>query len=514
MMDFLLDKGKENENIIVVGAGIGGLCTGIRLQTEGFQVTIYEKNPRAGGCITYVSSEDMTFKIDESASLAINPLTYEKIFYDTGRNPKDYFRWIPLKDYYKVFYPKNMELNLNNNIAITQEEIQKKFDDEVAEYIRFIYDTSLKYLHAKNSLLNRPFIRKRDLFNLQTLKSLSQLKLQSTAENYVKEYVKSKELQQLILFQTFFMGVSPYSIPSIYTSIAANTQIEGMNHIEGGLAAYVKALEKLFLELGGRINYNAPIDTVVYNNKIAKGIIYKEKLITADRIVLNVDYINSQQRLLHRQLKNPNIISSVINTKKRDFDLSCSTFIIHLGFSTKFDNLEVHNIFIDKNFKKEIKRVFEGKLPETPSLYIYYPSAKDETFCSNKSHSVMNVMVRVPNLQALDICWSKDTKMKLYNSCIDTLEKILRVKTLRSKILFSKITTPIDFEKKYNYYKGCCFGIGHTYFQSLVFRPQIKDKVLKNLYYVGSSIHPGNGASIVMDCAEILSREIISDCKR
>lgn len=84
----------------------------------------------------------------------------------------------------------------------------------------------------------------------------------------------------------------------------------------------------------------------------------------------------------------------------------------------------------------------------------------------------------------------------------------MKIKNLSSYILFQKITTPKNFQENFNYYMGSCFGIGHTFFQSMVFRPQIKDKKIENLYYVGASIHPGNGASIVMDCAKIVANTI------
>ena len=45
----------------------------------------------------------------------------------------------------------------------------------------------------------------------------------------------------------------------------------------------------------------------------------------------------------------------------------------------KYKDLQVHNIYINKNFKKSIQDAFKGKLPKYPSLYLYYPSKIDET---------------------------------------------------------------------------------------------------------------------------------------
>ena len=40
------------KKIIIIGAGITGLCSGIFLLKKGYEVSIYEKNDFAGGCCT------------------------------------------------------------------------------------------------------------------------------------------------------------------------------------------------------------------------------------------------------------------------------------------------------------------------------------------------------------------------------------------------------------------------------------------------------------------------------
>ena len=44
----------ENKNIIIIGAGIGGLCTALRLAKKGYQVTILEKNKQPGGRLNQI----------------------------------------------------------------------------------------------------------------------------------------------------------------------------------------------------------------------------------------------------------------------------------------------------------------------------------------------------------------------------------------------------------------------------------------------------------------------------
>ncbi len=71
--------------------------------------------------------------------------------------------------------------------------------------------------------------------------------------------------------------------------------------------------------------------------------------------------------------------------------------------------------------------------------------------------------------------------------------------------------TPVDFAEKFNAYNGACFGLRPTLTQSNHLRPQSKAKNCENLYFTGSSTHPGAGVPIVLLSAKIASDELILD---
>ena len=73
--------------------------------------------------------------------------------------------------------------------------------------------------------------------------------------------------------------------------------------------------------------------------------------------------------------------------------------MIYLGLKKKYKELEVHNIYINEDFEKNIQAPFKGKLPKIPSIYMYCPSNIDEKICPNDKE-MLNIMVRVPNFIA------------------------------------------------------------------------------------------------------------------
>ncbi|MER2010567.1 MAG: FAD-dependent oxidoreductase, partial [Psychrobacillus sp.] len=82
---------------------------------------------------------------------------------------------------------------------------------------------------------------------------------------------------------------------------------------------------------------------------------------------------------------------------------------------------------------------------------------------------------------------------------------------IEEEIISESIITPLDFEKRFNAYNGACFGLQPTLLQSNHFRPQAKAEACENLYFTGSSTHPGAGVPIVLQSGKIAAEELMLD---
>jgi len=149
-------------------------------------------------------------------------------------------------------------------------------------------------------------------------------------------------------------------------------------------------------------------------------------------------------------------------------------------------------------------------LPSNPPLYLYCPSHFDPSF-QNPCPSCINIMMRVPNLCKQINTWNNDTVQKLEDLCISKLIQITGIENLRESIIAKSTSTPLDLKSNFNCWQGAAFGLAPSYLQSVMFRPQIKLKGTEQLYFVGSSIHPGNGISIVMKGAKLTAQQIMID---
>lgn len=479
-----------NKKVIIIGSGIGGLCTGLRLLHAGFQVAIYEKESYPGGATSSLHSQCNELLFDRFASIGIHPGEYDKIFRDVHLPYKKYYKAKRLTTLYKVFYSDHTSFVINNNMPHSK------------SYRDFVNKFYLRYLLADRTILTKAFYKPSQILSPITIKAGITLTPWLSSHTYIKHYIKSQKLRRALEFQSFYMGIPPHKLSSVYATIPAVTQVQGLLYIQGGIGAYTNALVKAFQDLGGTIHYNHPVERILTNHKVACGILSNNRAIYGDIIVSNADYQYTVSKLLSSQ-----------RNRLQNYSMSCSVFIMHLGLNIVLPQLNVHNIYIDKNFEQELANVACGKLPKTPPVYFYYPAAVDKTFQMNQMSSI-NIMIRVPNLSHKQIHWNSRTITALRDIALRALKEVTQMEDIHSHIVYETYSTPLDLKKTFHYTDGAAFGIAPKLSHSLFFRPQIKSKTYKNLYFTGSSIHPGNGISIVMKGAKTTADTIIKEAKK
>lgn len=493
-----------NKKIIIIGAGIGGLSLGARLQSKGFKVEIYEKNNSIGGKTNILQSGD--FKFDLTATISIFPKDYIDVFNNCDRDYKEYFSFIPISPLYKVFYSDGKVFAFCNelpSLCSTLNRITEGDSDNITGYFDFITTNYKKYLIAEKHFLNKDFEKFHNFFNPRTLMNVLSLDTLHSSYRDCRKYISNEKLIDFLMFQTMFVGASPYASPSIYNLIPAFTQMKGLYHIKGGLYSYIKALEKLLLELGGIIKTASPIDKILFEDNKAVGVIVRGKRILCDEVVCSCDYTYA----LNNLIGNENIKKLIKPLSKLNY--SCSTFILYLALDKKYPMLNIHNIYVNKNFKKNINAPFKGNLSKDPSIYIYCPSSIDSTICPNGSECI-NIMVRVPNLLSNKVNWDLETTNNIKNELLDILSNITGLEDVKEHILFDSYLTPLDLRDRFNTYAGSAFGLSHILNQSSIFRPQCELPNLKNLFFTGASVHPGNGVSMVLKSSKICEELILN----
>jgi phytoene desaturase len=493
-----------NKYVIIIGAGVGGLSTAVKLLSRGYKVVIYEKNNRIGGKVNLIETDK--FRFDLTASILMTPKIYKDIFKYVGKDYRKYIKFIELDPLYRAFYYDRTYFDLFRDIGKLTESLEKLSKNDSIGYYNFLSNVYEKYLIADKYFLNNSFIEPLDFFNFTSLQKILKINTFSNAYKHISSYISSEKLRNLIAFQSLYVGISPFDGPNIYNLVPTISQLYGLTHPKGGMYSYIEALEKVILEFNGKIITDTPVEEIIIENGSAIGIKSKLGIDKADIIVCNADFPYAIKELV----KNNTAKGKYTDKKIPNMNYSCSTFIMHLGLKKKYPQLLVHNIYIGDNFKENIQSAFVGKLPNIPSLYIYCPSKIDDSM-SNEGTECINIMVRVPNLLFNNITWNKETINKMKKRIFHQLSNIDGLSDIQENIIYESVTTPNDMLTKFNSYGGTAFGLSPTILQTNYFRPHIKSPTVDNLYFVGSSVHPGTGISIVLLSSNLVVEEILKD---
>jgi phytoene desaturase len=282
--------------------------------------------------------------------------------------------------------------------------------------------------------------------------------------------------------------VSPFSTPAFYSMITYTDHVQKIAHPIGGMYQIPKALERLCLEFGARLHYNAEVTAIEKNNG-AFLINTPAGKVQADAVVVNADYARSVESLLQRKLPK--------------LTYSCSVYLLYLGLKKKISGLEHHNLFFAGDVRKNLRQIFgQGVVPDDPSFYIHVPTVTDPGLAP-PGKDIVYILIPVPHLGTLSQKFA-DHEPSLRRAVFGVIDRTCGI-SLQDLIEVEHRFYPEDFVNRYNIKNGATFGLAHTMMQSAFFRPANFDSQVKGLYFVGASTQPGGGLPPVIAGSRIVA---------
>ena len=122
--------------VAIIGSGIGGICSAIRLKKKGFDVDVFEKNEFPGGKLSTFKLGD--FRFDAGPSLFTMPHLVDELFSICDENPRNFFNYKKKKIHCKYFW--------NDGKKFTAYSDKNKFFNEVEKEFNISGNVVKKYL--------------------------------------------------------------------------------------------------------------------------------------------------------------------------------------------------------------------------------------------------------------------------------------------------------------------------------------------------------------------------------
>jgi len=481
-----------SKTAVVVGAGFGGLALAIRLQAQGVQTTLLEKRDKPGGR-AYVY-EDQGFVFDAGPTVITDPSALEELFAAAGKRMTDYVEMLPVSPFYRLCWEDGSHFDYANDQESLDRQIHARNPADVEGYQRFLAYSKAVFEEGYIKLGAIPFLSFRDM--IAAGPQLARLQAWRSVYGMVARFIQDEHLRQAFSFHSLLVGGNPFATSSIYTLIHALERKWGVWFPRGGTGALVKGMVKLFEDIGGRIELNAPVAAIETKDGRASGVRLQDgRVFAADAVASNADVVHTYEALLGQH---PRGKAEGEALRKKRF--SNSLFVLYFGLDHHHSQLRHHTVCFGPRYRELIKDIFNGEsLAEDFSLYLHAPCITDPSLAPPGCGSHY-VLAPVPHLGNAPIDW--EVEGPLYRDRIfDYLEQRY-MPGLRSQLVTSRIFTPVDFRDQLNAHHGSAFSLEPILTQSAWFRPHNRDADLPNLYLVGAGTHPGAGVPGVIGSAK------------
>lgn len=489
-----------SRRVIIIGAGPGGLATAMLLAKAGVDVTVLEKQPHVGGRTSLI--EGNGYRFDLGPTFFLYPQILQEIFQEVGRDLYKEVPMVKLDPQYRIIFGAGGELNATPSIDRMMAEIAKLSPDDAPNFRRFMEYNRVK-LEKFAPCLQTPFSGWSSLLNLRLLMLLPFLKPWKSLHAELADYFKDPRLQLAFTFQSKYLGMSPFQCPSLFSILSFLEYEHGIWHPTGGCNSITVNMARVAQELGAKIELNTPVEEILFQGRRAVGVRTAQGEQRADAIVMNADFAHAITKLVPNKLRRRWSDEKV--AKKR---FSCSTFMLYLGVEGKFDHLAHHNIYVAKNYRRNLDEIErQHVLSEDPSFYVENPTRTDPTMAPS-GHSALYVLLPVTH-QHSNVDWSQE-RGRYRAVALRQLEK-LGINDIEKRIRFERVVTPADWENNVDVYRGATFNLTHSFTQMLHLRPNNRFEEFDGMYLVGGGTHPGSGLPVIFESARISAKLLLED---
>ena len=482
-----------SKQAIVIGSGIAGIATAIRLACQGFVVSIFEKNEFAGGKLSSFSLGD--YRFDFGPSLFTMPHFVDELFELAGENPRNHFQYKRKEIGCKYYWEDGIRLHAYGDTDRFLEEVDDKLGVPKHQLQDYLIRAEKKYNRTVPIFLEQSLHKWRNYINKATLKGILHLfsyELDTTLHNVNTRRLIEPHLVQFFDRFATYNGSSPYQTPGMMTLIQHLEQHYGTFVPEKGMVDITNSLVALAKRKGVQFHYNTAVDEIIVDNKKAVGIRMSGNTHQADVVVSNMDIVPTYRHLLPTQ-KAPE--------KSLRQERSSSAVIFYWGINRSFPDLDLHNIFFSEDYKAEFDALFKDKtITADPTVYVNI-SAKDVQGDAPAGKENWFVMINAPHDEGQD--WEA-LSQELRKRVLYKLNRNLKI-NLDNCIEEEFVVTPPMIENKTASFTGALYGAASNNRMSAFLRHPNFSRRISNLYFCGGSVHPGGGIPLCLLSAKIVA---------
>lgn len=466
---------KTSKQVVVLGAGLGGLSAAIHLRLKGHSVTVLEARDVIGGKAAQIYQSG--FRLDPGPSIIIMPEIYQDVFRRAGKNPDDYLSFRRLDPITRVYMEGEAPIDLPADREAALAVVASISAKDAASMRRLFETLDRNWEKVRRTVFSKPFEHWWQLLNPDLVGFGLAFDVRKPYRDLIDEWFETP------LMRSFFYGFPSYSgqtynkpCPGALT-IPYLMLTQGVWWPEGGIGAIPLAFERLARELGVEFRTGCRVTKFLAKGEDLAGVqLENGEEIAADAIVSNIDRLTTEQMLQRPISAKP----------------SFSYFTIHWGLETPCEGLAHHTLLVPKGFEQGFDQLYNHReFPEPPIVYLNETAQTDpDTAPAGKS-----------NLFAVLTVPAEETHLNWQNPAryIESTKNVMGKFgfEIEEEPIFTRVQTPTTFRERDGNYRGTLYGVDESERILGGMFPLTNRDRIRNLFYCGGSVQPGAGLPMV-----------------
>jgi len=447
---------KNKYDVIIIGAGIGGLVCGCYLAKAGMKVLIVEKNDRVGGCC--VSFKRKNFKFDAGAHI-IGSCGKNQILGNILKQLNLKIDLIKFDPTDRINFPGH-RIDVAENKDDFMSFLKKEFHTESCNIDKFFGLVS----EAQNNLVAANLFKK---YKHTTYKDL------------LGSFFKSPRLKNILCFGCGYLGLPPSQVSALSVLFLLRSYLfEGAYYPKGGAQVFSDSIANKFKEYGGRIVLKKKVKKIICKDRVVKGVVFgKNNFIESHYVVSNADCRETFYELLGvENIRNDRKFSWKLN----GYTTSISFFVIYMAIKKGYD-LQGKNGWYFESY--DLEREFNKQ------IYLHIPTLVD-TSVAPRDKNIIEMGTTFPFHFNKINNW-KEVKEAQTMEKIDLLAKILP--GIKNYIEFYDSATPMTIYKYTSNDRGALYGWEQSPGQVFTNAFPLTTSSINNLILAGHWTFPGGG---------------------
>lgn len=472
-------------DVIVVGAGVGGLASAIRLAAAGHRVAVYERNGVTGGKLAAVRHDGYTF--DVGPSLLTLPQVFDELFRCAGTTLADEVDLVRLDPQFHYHWRDGSSLVVPDSPDGTAAAFEALVPGAGASWRRFdergrtIWDVSERTFFAGPMGSPLELLRRlRSPGDLVAIDPLRTLRRRAT-----DDFADGRLVQWAGRYATY-SGSSPARAPAALSCIAHLESRFGCWYSMGGMDALRAALQRAAEAVGVEVTAGVGVSRITAGLDEVRGVDLDDgRHVEAPVVVANADAEHVYRDLLvdERALR-----------RVRRAERSTSGFVLVAGVRGVTPGIGHHNVWFSADDRAEFAQLDAGRLAEDPTIYGCVSSVTDP---SQAPEGCENWSLLVNTPAGIDLDGDAHATVVLDHLAARGVD-------LRDRTEWSGTLTPADLASRYGAPGGAIYGSSSNGRRAAFARPGNRG-IRRGFYLVGGSSHPGGGLPLVATSARIVA---------